>query len=83
MGLLPNIAGDRQRINIQIFPPGLFIAGLVQLPVMPTAERHCEFIADFQTNAARLRKSFGTRVRRINASGSFSAQACKQTAHRL
>ena len=39
----------------------------MQLSMMPTAERYCEFIADFQTNAARLRKSQMMRVARLSS----------------
>ena len=37
----------------------------MQLPVMATAKRHRELVADFQTNAARLRKSQMMRVARL------------------
>ena len=37
-------------------PPGLLIAGLMQLPVMPAAERHRELIADFETDCPGLGK---------------------------
>jgi hypothetical protein len=34
---------------------------------MSTAERYCELIADFQANAARLRKSKMMRVARLSS----------------
>ena len=39
----------------------------MQLPVMPTTERYCELIADFQANAARLRKSKMMRIARLSS----------------
>ena len=57
MRLLPKPLRDFHRFDFVVLPPSHFVAGLVQLPVMPTAERHGELIADFQANAARLRKS--------------------------
>jgi hypothetical protein len=38
----------------------------MQLPVMTTAEWHRKFIADFQTNAARLGESKMMRVARLS-----------------
>ena len=67
MGLLPKVLGDRKRIDLQVFPPGDFVTGLMQLPVMAAAERYCELIADFQANAARLGKSKMMRVARLSA----------------
>ena len=40
-----------------IAPPGNFIAGLVQLPMMTAAERHSEFVADFEAERSGLSKS--------------------------
>ena len=37
-------------------PPDLLIAGLMQLPVVPTTERHRELIADFETDCSWLSK---------------------------
>ena len=39
----------------------------MQLPVVTTAQWYREFIADFQTNAARLRKSKMMRVARLSS----------------
>jgi hypothetical protein len=39
----------------------------MQLPMMASAKRYCEFIADFQANAARLRKSQMMRVARLSS----------------
>jgi hypothetical protein len=38
----------------------------MQLPVMASAKRHRELVADFQANAARLRKSQMMRVARLS-----------------
>ena len=42
-GTPPKPLGDRQRIDIQVVPPGYFIAGLMQLAVMPTTKRNSKF----------------------------------------
>jgi hypothetical protein len=39
----------------------------MQLPVMASAKRHREFIADFQADAARLRKSEMVRIARLSS----------------
>ena len=38
-------------------PPRAFIAGLVQLPMMPAAKGDCKFIADLKPHRPRLRKA--------------------------
>ncbi|MGB8558085.1 MAG: hypothetical protein WCD62_06485, partial [Pseudolabrys sp.] len=38
------------------FPPRALIAGLVQLPMMAAAQRHCEFIAHLEANGSGLGK---------------------------
>lgn len=45
------------------------ISSLMQLPVMPAAERHSELIADFQTNRARLSKSKMMGIGRLSSAG--------------
>ena len=67
MSLFPKILSDPSRIDLQVFPPSHFVTRLMQLPVMPTTERYCELIADFQANAARLRKSQVMRVARLSS----------------
>ena len=67
MSLFPKIFGDANRIDLQVFPPSQFVFSLMQLPVMASAKRHCELIADFQANAARLRKSKMMRVARLSS----------------
>ena len=49
MGLLPKPFGDLEYVDIETLPPGDLITGLMQLPVMTTAERYCEFIADLHS----------------------------------
>jgi hypothetical protein len=67
MSLLPKILCGRQRIDLEVFPPADFITSLMQLPMMSTAEGDREFIADFQANAARLRKPKMMRVARLSS----------------
>ena len=57
MGLLPKLAGDDQSIDLERFPPDCFIASLVQLSMVVAAERHREFIADFDAERPRLCKA--------------------------
>jgi hypothetical protein len=54
MRFLPKVACRSKSINLQIFPPRPFVAGLVQLPMMHAAEGYRELIADFETNRAWL-----------------------------
>ena len=65
--LFPKTLGSFERVDLEILPPGFFIGGLVQLPVMTAAERYRELIADFQANAAWLRKSQMMRVARLSS----------------
>ena len=56
MRLLPKASCDFQGIDLQVFPPRDFIAGLVHLSVMTPAEGYGEFITHFETDRSRLRK---------------------------
>lgn len=47
MALLPKPPCNFERINLALSAPGDFIAGLVELSMMATAQRHREFVADF------------------------------------
>ena len=47
--LLPKPLGNLHGIDVYAPPPSDLITGLMQLPVMPAAERDCELIADLQT----------------------------------
>ena len=76
MRLLPKILGDRQRIDVARLPPGHFIAGLMQLPVMAAAERHRELIADFETDCSGLGKA---QVMRIAGCRPQTRHGCEAT----
>ena len=65
--LLPQSLGDRERVDIEGLPPDYFIAGLMQLPVMATAEWHSELVADFETERSGLRKPQVMRIGRLSA----------------
>jgi hypothetical protein len=43
-------------------PPGYFVAGLVQLPMMTAAERYGELVADFKTQGSGLGKAQMMRI---------------------
>jgi len=62
VAFLPKSFGDLQSIDFQVLPPGHFIAGLMQLPMVAAAERHGEFVTDFQANGSRLCKAQVMRV---------------------
>ena len=62
MGLFPKASGDLQRFDFEVLPPGHFIAGLMQLPVMTAAERNGELVADFKADGPGLRKPQVMRV---------------------
>ena len=65
--LLPKPFGSLQGVDVQILPPCHFISGLVQLPMMPAAERNGELIADFKTQGSGLGKPQVMRIRRLPA----------------
>ena len=67
MGLYPKASGDLQGIDPEIFPPGLLVARLMQLPVMTPTERHREFIADLQAERPWLGKAQMMRIRRLSS----------------
>jgi hypothetical protein len=56
-----------ERIDVQVFPPSHFIAGLMQLPMMTGAERYRELVADFETQRSGLRKPQVMRIGRLPA----------------
>ena len=66
VGLFPQSLGNRERINLEIFPPGYFISSLMQLPMVTAAERDSELITDFQTDRSWLRKSKMMRIGRLS-----------------
>jgi hypothetical protein len=65
MGLFPKMLGGFQRIDFESFPPCNFIAGLMKLPVMASAEWHGELIADFKADGSRLSKPQMMRIGRL------------------
>jgi len=67
MRLLPQPFGDWQGIDFQILPPGRFIAGLVQLPMMAPAEGYGELVADFEAKCPWLGKLQVMRIGRLPA----------------
>jgi hypothetical protein len=66
MGLLPQPIGNCEWVDIQSFPPRLFIPGLVQLPVVPAAERDRKLVAYLQAEGSRLRVPHVMRVGRLS-----------------
>jgi hypothetical protein len=54
--VFPKPLSNLQGIDFQILPPGHLVAGLMQLPMMTTAERHGEFVADFESERSGLGK---------------------------
>ena len=65
--LLPEALSDLKRIDLQILPPGHFIARLMELPMVTTAERHGELITDFETKRSGLSKAQVMWIRRLTA----------------
>src|SRR4029077_12816122 len=47
---------DFHGINLQVLPPSNFIASLMHLSMVTSAERHGELIADLEADRTRLRK---------------------------
>jgi hypothetical protein len=54
MGLFPEASGDLQGIDVEVIPPGRFIADLVQLAVMTATQGNGELVADFHADGTRL-----------------------------
>ena len=67
MRLVPKRLGDLQRLDVEILPPGEFVAGLVQLPMMTAAKGHGELVADFKADGSGLGKAQVMRVGRLPA----------------
>jgi hypothetical protein len=61
MPLLPESSSDFQRIDLQVLPPGNLAAGLMELAMMATTERHGELVTDLEPDRPRLRKTIGQR----------------------
>ena len=67
MRLRPKLFGDFERLDLEIFPPHDFIAGLVQLAVMTAAKWDGELIAHFEAKRSGLRKAKMMRVAGLSA----------------
>ena len=60
----PQALGHRERGNLNVGPPGYFIAVVMQLPMMFAAQRHREFVAYFAAERSRLCKFQVMRIAR-------------------
>src|ERR1039458_8470237 len=67
MCLFPELLGNLHGIEFQSLPPGNFIAGLMQLPMMSAAERYSKFVADFEAERSGLREPQVMRIGRLPA----------------
>ena len=67
MRLLPQSSGDFHGIDIEVLPPSDFVAGLMQLPVMPATEGNGELITHLHADGAGLGKAQMVRIRRLTA----------------
>jgi hypothetical protein len=61
---VPQTLGHSKRGNLNVGPPGYFIAVVMQLPMMITAQRHGEFVAHLAAERSRLCKFQMMRVAR-------------------
>ena len=50
-GFAPKVAWRFPGLDFKVLPPGHFVAGLMQLPVMTAAKGDGELIADFEAEA--------------------------------
>jgi hypothetical protein len=57
MCLFPELTRNAKGVDFKFVPPCNFIAGLVQLPVMATAERYCKLVADLNAECPRVGKA--------------------------
>jgi hypothetical protein len=67
MRFFPKTSRDFQGIHSVTVPPRPFIAGLVQLPVMPAAKRDRELITNLEVDGSRLCKPQVVRIGRLPA----------------
>ena len=63
-GVLPQLAGDLDRIDAGPLPPSSLVASAMHRAMMDTAQRHGEFIAGLAAECARLQITKMMRVRR-------------------
>jgi hypothetical protein len=62
-------------MDVQLLPPGAFVAAPVQVAMMGTTERHGEFVADLAPERAALRKLEMVRIRGTAAAGETRLRA--------
>jgi len=62
VGLVPELLGNRSRVDVQGRPPSLLIAPSMQGAMVQPAERHRELVADLPAQSPRLRKAQMMRV---------------------
>ena len=67
MTFLPEPFGDFHGIDVEVFPPGGFVADLVELAMMAAAERDGEFVTDFAAERSGLRKAEVVSIGRLPA----------------
>jgi hypothetical protein len=65
--LFPKLAGDLERVDASLLPPGLLVADAMNRAVMRAAQRDGEFIASLAAERARLHESDVVRIRRLAA----------------
>ena len=65
--LVPEFFGDLERLDMDIVPPGQFVARLMQRAMMVATQWHGELVADFETQGSRLRKPQVMRIRRLTS----------------
>ena len=53
-GLRPQILRDRERLDAEVMPPGLFVASVMDLAVVLATERYGEFVTDLHTKRSWL-----------------------------
>jgi hypothetical protein len=62
MTFVPQSVCDHQRVDFLSLPPHLFVASLVQFPMMPATERHSELVTHFEADRSWLCKSQVMRI---------------------
>ena len=67
MAFFPQVLGGLHWLDPQICPPGHFITGLMQLPMVTAAEGYGELVTDFETQGSGLRKPQVLRIGRLPA----------------
>ena len=66
-GFPPTTSWRLQRLDFEVLPPGHFVAGLMQLPMMTAAEGYGELVADFEAEGPGLGKPQVMRIGRLPA----------------